>query len=103
MCKFCLLEMESGRRILLNNLITNHLPQPLCPWIWDFEYEYNPDFDLGIGNWISDGDKDDLLFGNCISDGDNDDSLMLFHEIGRQQELQNGYWTLQAALFSWVT
>ena len=35
-----------------------------------------PDFDLGIGNWISDGNNDDLLFGNCISDGDNDDSLL---------------------------
>ena len=51
-----------------------------------------------MGNCISDSDNDDLLFGNCISDGDNDDSLTLFHEIARQQELQNGYWTLQAAL-----
>ena len=47
---------------------------------------------LGMGDWTSDGDNDDLLFGNCISDGDNDDSLTLFHKIGRQQELQNGYW-----------
>ena len=47
---------------------------------------------LGMGDWISDGDNDELLFGECISDGDNDDSLTLFHEIGRQQELQNGYW-----------
>ena len=48
---------------------------------------------LGMGDWISDGDNDDLLFGNCISDGDNDDSLTFFrHEIARQQELQNGYW-----------
>ena len=71
--------------------------------MWDFVYEYNPDFDLGMGDWISDGDNDDLLFGNCISDGNNDDSLTLFHEIACQQEMQNGYWTLQAALSSWVT
>ena len=30
---------------------------------WDFEYEYNPDFDLGMGKWISNGDNDELLFG----------------------------------------
>ena len=42
-----------------------------------------------MGNWISDGDNDDLIFGNCISDGDNDDSLTLFHEIVRQQELHS--------------
>ena len=40
---------------------------------WCFQYEYNPDFDLGMGDWISDGDNDprvlyypcndDLLFG----------------------------------------
>ena len=51
-----------------------------------------------MGDWISDGDNDDLLFGNCISDGDNDDSLMLFHETAHQQELQNGYLTLQASV-----
>ena len=45
-----------------------------------------------MGDWISDGDNDDLLFGNCISDGDNDESLVLFHEIACQQKLQNGYW-----------
>ena len=43
--------------------------------------------DLLFGNCISDGDNDDLLFGNCISDGDNIDSLTLFHKIGCQQEL----------------
>ena len=68
-----------------------------------FEYEYNLDLDLEMGDWISDEDTDDLLFGNCFSDGDNNDSLTLFHEIARQQELQNSYWTLQAALSSWVT
>ena len=47
---------------------------------------------LGMGDWISDGDNDELLFGNCISDGYNDDSLALFHKIAHQQELQNGYW-----------
>ena len=78
-------------------------PSLLRPWIWDFEYEYNPDIDLGMGDWISDGDNDDLLFGNCSSDGDNNDSLTLFHEIAHQQELQNGYLTLQATLSSWVT
>ena len=78
-------------------------PRPLRPWIWHFEYECNPDFDLRMGDWISEGDNDDLLFGNCISDGDHDDSLTLFHEIVRQQEVQNGYWTLQTALSSWVT
>ena len=41
---------NSGRRIS---------PSLLRPWIWDFEYEYNPDFDLGMGDWISDGDNDD--------------------------------------------
>ena len=71
--------------------------------MWDFEYEYNQDFGLGIGDWISNGDNDDLLFSNCISDGDNNDSLTLFHEFACQQELQNGYWTLQAALSSWMT
>ena len=30
-------------------------------------------------------------------------SLMLFHKFARQQKLQNGYWALQAALFSWIT
>ena len=45
--------------------------------------------------------NDDLLFSNCISDGDNDDSPTLFHEIAHQQVLQNGYWTLQAALSFW--
>ena len=70
--------------------LTNHLPPSLLrPWIWDFEYEYNPDFDLGMGDWIS--------------DGDNNDSLTLFHEIACEQELQNCYWTLQAARSSWVT
>lgn len=39
-------------------------PSLLCPWKWDFEYEYNTDFlHLGMGNTISDGDNDDLLFG----------------------------------------
>ena len=47
---------------------------------------------LGMGDWTSDCDNDDLLFGNCISNGNNDDSLTLFHKIARQQELQNGYW-----------
>ena len=42
---------------------------------------------LGMGDWVSDGNNNDLLFGNCISDGDNDDSLTRFHEIARQQEL----------------
>ena len=71
--------------------------------MWGFEYEYNQDFDLGIGDWISNGDNDDLVFSNCISDGDNNDSLTLFHEFACQQELQNSYWTLQAALSSWMT
>ena len=30
-------------------------------WKWDFEYEYNPDFDLGMGEWISNGDNDEQL------------------------------------------
>ena len=56
-------------------------------WISDGDND-----DLPSGNCISDGDNDDLLFSNCISDGDNDDSLALFHKIARQQELQNSYW-----------
>ena len=28
-----------------------------------------------MGNWISDGDNDDLLFSNCISNGDNDEEV----------------------------
>ena len=58
---------------------------------------------MRLQDWISDDDNADLLFGNRISDDDNNDSLTLFHEIARQQELQNGYWTLQAVLSSWVT
>lgn len=39
-------------------------PSLLRPWKWDFEYEYNPGFDLGMGNnWISNGKNHDLLFG----------------------------------------
>ena len=26
-----------------------------------------------MGDWISDGDNDDLLYGNCISDGNSRD------------------------------
>ena len=73
--------MESGR-----NLLNKSSPLAFC--ILGYEILSTT---LGMGDWISDGDNDDLLFGNCISDGDNDDSLVLFHEIARQQELQNGY------------
>ena len=99
-CKFCLLEMEFWKKNSAQQIIS---PSLLYPWIWDFEYEYNPNFDLGMGDWISNGDNDDLLFSNYISNGDNDDSLTFFHKIARQQELQNGYWTLQAALSSCIT
>ena len=50
-------------------------PSLLRPWKWDFEYEYNPDFNLGMGDWISDSDNDDLLF---------DDDLLFGKENGRE-------------------
>ena len=92
-CKFCFLEMDSGKSSLLAFCVLEY---------GILSSKKNLDFDFGMGNWISDGDNDDLLFGNCISNGDNDNSLTLFHEIACQQELQNGYWTLQVALSSWV-
>ena len=36
-------------------------PSLLCPWKWDFEYKYNPNFDLGMGDWISEGADDEEL------------------------------------------
>ena len=74
--------MESGRTVLNKS-------SPLAFCIFGYGILSTT---LGMGDWISDGDNDDLLLGNCISDGNNDDSLALFHEIARQQELQSGYW-----------
>jgi len=45
---------NSAEQIISNSL--------LHPWKWDFEYKYNPDFDLGMGDLISDGDIDYLVF-----------------------------------------
>ena len=103
-CKFCLLEMESGRSLLNKSsplafcvLIYGILSTTLGmgDWISDGDND-----DLLLGNCISDSDNDDLLFSNCISDGDNDDSLAAFSRdcssTGTAKRLLA--WTLQAVL-----
>ena len=52
---FYLLEMELWNKTSAEQITSPSLRK------WDFEYEYNPDFDLGMGEWISNGDNDELL------------------------------------------
>ncbi len=33
------------------------MPSLLCPWVRDFAYKYDPNFNLGMGDWIIDEDE----------------------------------------------
>ncbi len=35
-------------------------PSLLRPLVWDFVYKYDPNLDLGMGDWISDEDEEGL-------------------------------------------
>ena len=48
-------------------------PSLLRPWKWDFEYKYNPNFDLGMGDWITEDIDDELLEATC--DKENEPTL----------------------------
>ena len=57
------LEMEFRKKNSAGQIIS---PSLLQPWKWDFEYEYNPDFDLGMGDWMSDSNNEDVLLDNDL-------------------------------------